>query len=117
MRIVNDIAVALATYLEEGHCGCCDKASLRRLALRWATSRFPAFVSPRGSENRLRDIANDLKICFETDERDETAELLTKIERIETVSGYLNFFIKARLSCAIDTAESMEGGDRPRCES
>jgi arginyl-tRNA synthetase len=112
MRIVNDIAVALATYLEED---IADVAMSLSPPPRpeMGDVAFPCFRLAKRFRKPPQDIANDLKICFETDERDETVELLAKIERFETVSGYLNFFIKRDYLALSILRESMEGGDRP----
>ncbi len=112
MRIVNDIAVALATYLEE---------DVKNVAINLSPPprpemgdvAFPCFRLAKRFRKSPHDIANDLKVHFETDECAETVDLLTKIERIETASGYLNFFIKRDYLAQSILRESMEGGDRP----
>lgn len=112
MRIVNDIAIALATYLEE---------DVKNVAINLSPPprpemgdvAFPCFRLAKRFRKSPHDIANDLKVHFETDECAETVDLLTKIERIETASGYLNFFIKRDYLAQSILRESMEGGDRP----
>ena len=112
MRIVNDIAIALATYLEEDVKNIANNLSPPPRP-EMGDVAFPCFRLAKRFRKSPHDIANDLKVHFETDECAETVDLLTKIERIETASGYLNFFIKRDYLAQSILRESMEGGDRP----
>ena len=97
MRIVNDIAVALATYLEE---------DVKNVAINLSPPprpemgdvAFPCFRLAKRFRKSPHDIANDLKVHFETDECAETVDLLTKIERIETASGISISLLSAIIS-------------------
>ncbi|HHW93157.1 MAG TPA: arginine--tRNA ligase [Clostridiaceae bacterium] len=112
MRIVNDIAVALATYLEEDTSDVVmNLASPPRPEM--GDVAFPCFRLAKRFRKSPHDIANNLKKHFEADECSDTVELLTKIDRIETAGGYLNFFIRRDFLAQSIMRESIESGGRP----
>ncbi|MGI6507998.1 MAG: arginine--tRNA ligase [Saccharofermentanales bacterium] len=116
MRIVNDIAVELATYLKEDVADVVMNLSSPPRS-EMGDVAFPCFRLAKRFRKSPQDIANDLKTRFETEERDAAVELLAKIERIETAGGYLNFFIKRDYLARSIIRESIEGGDRPGASS
>ncbi len=112
MRIINDIAVTLATFLEEDAADVVmNLSSPPRPEM--GDIAFPCFRLAKRFRKSPHDIANDLKVRFESGESDDAAELLEKLERIETAGGYLNFFIKRDHIARSIIRESIEGGDRP----
>ncbi len=112
MKIINDIAVALATYLdEEVGSVAMNLSSPPRPEM--GDVAFPCFRLARRFRKSPHDIARDLKARFETDESDSMVRLVAKLERIEADGGYLNFFIKRSHLAQSIMRESMEEGDRP----
>jgi len=78
---------------------------------------FPCFRLARVMRKPPREIADSLKTCLESDVSREAADLLEKLDRVETAGGYLNFFIKRDYLARSIMRESMAGGERPGASS
>lgn len=116
MEILSDIANVIAAH-------CAEDKTMVEMSLtspprpEMGDVAFPCFRLARVMRKPPREIADSLKTCLESDVSREAADLLEKLDRVETAGGYLNFFIKRDYLARSIMRESMAGGERPGASS
>ncbi len=112
MKIFADIAKTIALCLDE-EVKTVEMSLTSPPRPEMGDIAFPCFRLAKQFKKSPQEISNDIKGMIEASDREGDRDLLTKIDRIETAGGYLNFFIRRDFLAQSILRDSIESGDRP----